>query len=84
MQLRRVDAKDAVFGAVARSERVAVDRDDLRARPEGRHLDVTIALNQDHGDHDEHECDELAERLGKRAGRLPLAVGRLILAFGHA
>ena len=74
MQLRRVDAEDAVLGAVARLDRVAVERDDLGVWAERLRLRHAIALDQDHDDHDEHERDQLAERLGKLARGLGASV----------
>jgi hypothetical protein len=69
------------YSAPLAANGVAVDGDDLRARTEGRNLDGAIALDEDHRDDHEHERDQLAERLGKRAGGLPF--GLLAFPFGH-
>jgi hypothetical protein len=66
VKLGRIDAEDAVLGAVAGSKRVAVDRDDLRAGSEGRRLVAAIALDQQCDDHQQNEGRELAKLLGQR------------------
>jgi len=80
--LRRIDAQDAVLGAIARPQRVAADGDDHRAEAERLGLRDAIALDEDHSEHDERKRDELAERLGKLERRLAVAFGLLIFAFG--
>ena len=79
MQLRSVDAEDAVLVAIAGADRVAVDCRDLGVGPEGRRLHGAIALDQDDDERDQHERDHLADRLGQ----LPLGLGGVLgLIFG--
>ncbi len=52
--------------------------------PERLGLRHAIALDQDHRDHDEHERDQLAERLRELARGLGIGFGVRGLAFGHA
>ena len=74
-QLRRVDAKDAVLDAVARLDRVAVERGDLGVRAERHRFWHAIALDQNDEDDNEYQRDQLAERLSKLARRLAVGFG---------
>ena len=45
VQFRRIDAKEAIFDTILRSEGIAIDGDDFGVRAEGRHGDLAIALD---------------------------------------